>query len=74
MKYVTPRNRGRIFYIKNDVILKLHEQFPKVREEIIENILKEAFKNWLEKYPTLTEKFPKISFMALLKVFAKKFA
>ena len=57
-----------------NVILKLHEQFPKVREEIIENILKEAFKNWLEKYPTLTEKFPKISFMALLKVFAKKFA
>lgn len=57
-----------------NVILKLHEQFPKVREKIIGNILKEAFKNWLEKYPTLTEKFPKISFMALLKVFAKKFA
>lgn len=57
-----------------NVILALHEQFPKVKEEIIKNILKEAFKNWLEKYPTLAEKCPKISLMAVLKVFAKRFA
>lgn len=56
------------------VLLGLHEQFPKVKEEIIKNILKEAFKNWLEKYPTLVDRCPKISLMAILKVFAKKFA
>ena len=56
-----------------NVLLGLHEEFPKVKEEIIKNILKEAFKNWLEKYPTLAEKCPKISLMAVLKVFAKKF-
>ena len=63
---------NRINY--ENVILKLHEQFPKVKEAIIKNILKEAFKNWLEKYPTLVAKCPKISLMAVLKVFAKKFS
>lgn len=57
-----------------NVLLRLHKEFPEVKEEIIKNILKEAFKNWLEKYPTLAEKCPKISLMAVLKVFAKKFA
>ena len=57
-----------------NVLLGLHKEFPEVKEEIIKNILKEAFKNWLEKYPTLAEKCPKISLMAILKVFAKKFA
>lgn len=57
-----------------NVLLGLHKEFPEVKEEIIKNILKEAFKNWLEKYPTLAEKCPKISLMAVLKVFAKKFA
>ena len=57
-----------------NVILGLHETFPKVKEEIIKNVLKEAFKNWLNKYPTLAEKCPRISLMAVLKVFAKRFA
>lgn len=57
-----------------NVLIGLHEQFPKVKEEIIKNILKEEFKNWLEKYPTLAEKCPKISLMSVLKVFAKRFA
>ena len=57
-----------------NIILGLHTQFPKVKEEIIKNILKEEFKNWLDKYPTLAEKCPKISLMAVLKVFAKRFA
>ena len=57
-----------------NVLLGLHELFPTVKEEIIKNILKEAFKNWLYKYPTLAEKCPKISLMAVLKVFAKRFA
>lgn len=57
-----------------NLLLRLHELFPKVTVDIIKNILKEEFKNWLKKYPTLTEKYPKISLMAVLKVFAKKFA
>lgn len=57
-----------------NVLLGLHNQFPQVKEELIKNTLKEAFKNWLDKYPTLAEKCPKISLMALLKIFAKKFA
>ena len=56
-----------------NVLLRLHEQFPAVKEEIIKKILKESFKIWLEKYPTLAEKYPKISFMAVLRVFAKRF-
>ena len=57
-----------------NIILRLHEEFPKEKEEIIKNVLKETFKNWLEKYPTLSERCPKISLMAILKVFAKRFA
>lgn len=57
-----------------NVILGLHDTFPNVKEEIIKNILKEAFKNWLDQYPTLAEKCPKISLMAVLKVFAKRLA
>lgn len=57
-----------------NVIFELHKQFPKIKEELIKNTLKEAFKSWLYKYPTLAEKCPKISIMAVLKVFAKKFA
>lgn len=56
-----------------NVLLRLHEQFPSVKEEIIKKILKESFKIWLKKYPTLAEKYPKISFMAILRVFAKRF-
>lgn len=57
-----------------NVILRLHEEFPEMNEETIKNTLKETFKCWLEKYPTLAEKCPKISIMAILKLFAKKFA
>ena len=56
------------------VIFRLHEANPKIREELIQNILKESFKNWLKQYPTLAEKCPRISFMSILKVFAKKFS
>lgn len=57
-----------------NLILELHEMYPKVNENIIKSILKETFKNWLEQYPTVAEKCYKISLMAVLKVFAKKFA
>ena len=53
---------------------RLREKFPEEDYSFIDNALKEAFKDWLEKYPTLAEKCPKISIMSMLKLFAKKFA
>ena len=57
-----------------NVILELHNMFPKVKEEIIKSILKENFKKWLDLHPELVESCPKISLMAVLKVFAKRFS
>jgi len=57
-----------------NIISALHEKFPTIKQEIIKITLKETFKNWLKAYPTLAEKCSKISLMAVLKVFAKKFA
>ena len=57
-----------------NVILELREMFPKVKENIIKLILKENFKKWLNLHPELVERCPKISIMAMLKVFARKFA
>lgn len=56
------------------VILELRMLNPSIREDIIKITLQETFKGWLEQHPTLAEKCPKISFMSLLKVFAKKFS
>lgn len=58
----------------DNVILRLHEEFPEMNEETIKNTLKETFKYWLEKYPTLAEKCPRISIASIFKLFAKKFA
>ena len=58
----------------DNVILRLHEEFPEMNEETIKNTLKETFKYWLEKYPTLAEKCPRISIVSIFKLFAKKFA
>ncbi len=58
----------------DNVILRLHEEFPEMIEETIKNTLKETFKYWLEKYPTLAEKCPTISIVSIFKLFAKKFA
>lgn len=57
-----------------NVIIELHNMFPKVKEDIIKSILKENFKKWLDLHPELVESCPKISLMAVLKVFAKRFA
>ena len=56
------------------IIIELHNSFPKMREEIIKATLKEEFKKWLAIHPDVKENYPKISIMALLKVFAKKMA
>lgn len=55
-----------------NVILELHNMNPKVKENIIMVTLKENFKKWLEQYPELAKKCPKISFMSVLKIFAKR--
>jgi len=57
-----------------NVLLGLHKKFPTVKERVIKIILKKSFKNWLNKYPTLADKCPKISLISILKVFAKRFA
>jgi len=54
------------------IILELHNEYPKIREEIIKENLKEEFKKWLTKHPDVKENYPKISIIALLKIFAKK--
>lgn len=54
------------------IILELRNVYPKIKEEIIKATMREEFKKWLTMYPEAKEKYPKISFMVLLKVFAKK--
>ena len=46
--------------------------YPTVNEDIIKASLKESFKKWLEQYPELAEKCPKLSLMSVLKAFAKR--
>lgn len=70
--FVIACNIKKIKY--ENVILELHNMFPKVKEEIIKSILKENFNKWLDVHPELVESCPKISFMAVLKIFAKRFA
>ncbi len=55
-----------------NVILELHNVNPEVNEDIIKATLKENFKKWLEQYPELAKKCPKMSLMSVLKVFAKR--
>lgn len=57
-----------------NVINELHKANPMVNNNSIKVILKENFNKWLEKYPELAKKCPKISFMSILKVFAKRLA
>lgn len=56
-----------------NVILELHNMYPKIKENIIQASLKENFKKWLEQYPELAKKCHRISLMSLLKLFAKRF-
>ncbi len=55
-----------------NVIIGVHDALPKINEEIIKNVLKREFNQWLKKYPTLKERCSKISLMSLLKVFVKR--
>lgn len=56
------------------VLIELKRQNPDQKEDEIKQDLKDAFKTWISNnYPTITEQFPKISIMSLLKFFAKSF-
>ena len=57
-----------------NVILELYNMYPNLDKDMLMASLKENFKKWLEQYPELAKKCPKLSFMAVLKVFAKRFA
>lgn len=56
------------------IILELHNTFPQFKEESIKATLKDEFKKWLTEHPDVKEKYPKVSIMALLKIFARKMA
>lgn len=64
-------NVGKINY--QNIVSELYKLNPNISEEIIKVNLKNEFGNWLEKYPELQKKCPKISLMSVLKVFAKRF-
>lgn len=68
--FVVACNITKINY--ENVIRELHKMFPEVEENIIKSNLQENFKRWLEMYPELVKRCPKISLMAVLKVFAKR--
>lgn len=70
--FVVACNIKKINY--ENVISGIKEKFPGTNEKIIEKILKEEFKKWIDTYPALKEKCPKISIISILKVFASKFA
>ena len=55
-----------------NVIFELHKMYPTANEDILKASLKKSFKKWLEQYPELAEKCPKLSLMSVLKVFAKR--
>ena len=56
------------------VVIELKNQNPDKKEDEIKQALKDAFKTWIStNYPTITEQFPKISIISLLKFFSKSF-
>ena len=68
----TAYNVEKINY--ENIILGINGEIPSMKETEIKNALKTIFKDWLTKYPKLAERCPKISLMAILKVWQKKFA
>ena len=54
-----------------NIALKLQDMFPKMREEIIVLTMKEEFNKWLAAHPDVKDRYPRISIMVLLKIFAR---
>lgn len=56
------------------ILIELKNQNPGQTEDEIKQALKDAFKTWIStNYPTITEQFPKISIISLLKFFVKNY-
>lgn len=56
-----------------NVIAELRKDCSTLTENDFKSNLKEHFKRWLTQYPELAEKCPRISFVSLLKTFARRF-
>ncbi|MBQ3415752.1 MAG: hypothetical protein IJH39_10565 [Clostridia bacterium] len=56
-----------------NIITRIHKDYPNISESTIKRNLKENFKTWLKAYPEMEKQFPKISIMALVKMFSEKF-
>lgn len=56
------------------ILIELKNRNPELKEDEIKQALKDAFKAWISNnHPTITEQFPKISIISLLKFFVKKY-
>ena len=53
------------------IVTALTHDFPTIRMEFMKTRMREEFKKWISNYPEAKEKYPKLSFMVLLKVFAR---
>ena len=54
-----------------NIALKLQDLFPRMREEIIVLTMKEEFNKWLAVHLDVKDRYPRISIMVLLKIFAR---
>lgn len=55
----------------DNIISELTKSHPEIKETIFKTSLKTDFKNWLKKYPKLTDISPRFSFTSLIKTFVK---
>ena len=44
-----------------------------IKEDYMIKVMKDEFKEWIENYPEIKEKYPRMSFVVLLKVLSKKY-
>lgn len=55
-----------------NILLEISKAFPDKTEDKVKKILRVAFKDWLDMHPDVRERYPKVSIMALIKIFVKK--
>lgn len=70
--FIIACNIDKINY--ESILFNLHDLYPHIEEKRIKVSLKENFKSWLKQYPELVKECPRISFISILKVFAKRFS
>lgn len=70
--FVIACNIEKITYV--NIIKKMRELYPEKSSTSIKAVLRYNFKEWLQRNPELAMKCGSISYMNLLKIFAKQFA